>query len=139
MKKKNDQQKTARSKSKPSHKRQSLASKITSRKSYMIKVMKAANVYRDELAMQVQVAARLYVKIKEFEKEMSKDGYSPVSKWESREGAVRQAVNPLEELYSDYLSRYQQALKALGLNNDSKERKSQGDDPLNSFLDKFRE
>ena len=100
-------------KKKKSHKPQTLADKIRNRKNYLIKVLDAQGLYQKEMAMQVEIAARLYVKIRELESTMSEYGYSPILQWESREGAIRNAINPVEELYSDYLSRYQQALKAL--------------------------
>lgn len=124
---------------KKKHKQQTLADKIRNRKNYLIKVLEEQGLYQKEMAMQVEIAARLYIKIRELETSMSTSDYSPILKWESREGAVRKAVNPVEELYSDYLSRYQQALKALGMNTDSKERKTPKDDGLSNFLDKFNE
>jgi len=126
-------------KKKKSHKPQTLADKIRNRKNYLIKVLDAQGLYQKEMAMQVEIAARLYVKIRELESTMSEYGYSPILQWESREGAIRNAINPVEELYSDYLSRYQQALKALGMNTDSKERKVPKDDGLSNFLNKFNE
>ncbi len=126
-------------KKKKSHKPQTLADKIRNRKNYLIRVLEDQGLYQKEMAMQVEIAARLYVKIRELESSMSDKNYSPILVWESREGAVRNAVNPLEELYSDYLSRYQQALKALGMNTDSKERKVPKDDGLSNFLNKFNE
>lgn len=124
---------------KKKHRQQTLADKIRNRKNYLIKVLEEQGLYQKEMAMQVEIAARLYIKIRELEDTMSSAEYAPILNWESREGAVRKSINPVEELYSDYLSRYQQALKALGMNTDSKERKTQKNDGLSDFLDKFNE
>lgn len=126
-------------KKRKNHKSQTLADKIRNRKNYLIKVLESQGLYQKEMAMQVEIAARLYVKIRELETTMSDRNYSAIMQWESREGSIRSAINPVEELYSDYLSRYQQALKALGMNTDSKERKTQKNDGLSDFLSKFNE
>lgn len=113
--------------------------RIASRKIYLTKILKETDKYSPELAMQVDIAAKLYVKVEQLEEAMNSESYAPIMQWESREGAVRLDVNPMEELYSDYLSRYQAALRALGMNTDSKERKSEGGDGLKDFMNQLKE
>lgn len=129
----------AEKKSKRPHTKRTYRQKVVSRKLYLTKVLKDAGRYWPELAMQIDIAAKLYVKIEQLEEKMNSDEYAPVMIWESREGAQRCGVNPLEELYSDYLSRYQVALRALGMNTDSKERKEAGKDGFKDFINQFKE
>lgn len=129
----------AKKKRKSPQERRTYRQRIASRKIYLTKVLRDAGHYWPELAMQIDIAAKLYVKIEQLEEKMNSEEYTPVMIWESREGAQRSSVNPLEELYSDYLSRYQAALRALGMNTDSKERKTDGADGLKDFMSQFKE
>lgn len=108
--------------------------KVQSKKAYIVKLLKGQGKYTAELTYQVSIAARLLVKADMLEKEILADGHKSVSKWTSREGDERTAIDPKEKLYLDILRQSQKALTALGMNTESKERKEDGDN-FNDFLD----
>ncbi len=117
-------------------KKTALESRILNRKRYIIDVLKKAGKYSPDLAQQVDIAAKLYVRLHEYERRMSDDEYEILITETSREGHARVSVNPLEATYKMYLEQYQAALRALGMNADSKGRK-QSSDALGAFMKKF--
>lgn len=104
-----------------------LTSKVMRRKKYMMDVLKRAGKYTADLAQQVDIAARLYIRLRVYEEQMASPDYEVLIKELSREGNERLSVNPLESTYRLCLEQYQSALRALGMNVDSKERKQQTD------------
>ncbi len=104
-----------------------LTSKVMGRKKYMMDVLKRAGKYTADLAQQVDIAARLYIRLRVYEEQMASPDYEVLIKELSREGNERLSVNPLESTYRLCLEQYQSALRALGMNVDSKERKQQTD------------
>lgn len=104
-----------------------LTSKVMGRKKYMMEVLKKTGKYTADLAQQVDIAARLYIRLRVYEEQMSSPDYEVLIKELSREGNERLSVNPLESTYRLCLEQYQSALRALGMNVDSKERKQQTD------------
>lgn len=112
---------------------------VTTARTQIVRQLKKQGKYTDELRWQADLASRLKLHIELLEKQMSKRSYSPVVEETSREGNVRLVKNPLEDLYLDYMAQYQRALKALGMNTDSKERKGEGVDPLKDFTEQFKE
>lgn len=97
-------------------------------KEQITNLLKDEGKYTAELTMQITLTARLMTRTQDLFEEMSSPGYQQVLVEYSREGNRRESVNPKEKLYMDYVRETQRALKALGMNTDSKERKSDGDD-----------
>lgn len=56
----------------------------------------------------------------------------------SREGNERKTIDPKEKLYIELLQQGQKALRALGMNTESKERKSDNDS-FNDFMAAMQE
>jgi hypothetical protein len=113
-----------------------LSAKIMARKRYIMSVLRKADKYTPDLAQQVDIAARLYVRLKVFEAQMAAPDYEVLIRELSREGNERISVNPLEATYRTYLEQYQSALRALGMNVDSKDRKKQSDG-FSNFMNNF--
>ena len=88
--------------------------------------------------MQVDIAAQLLVRCDIIAEEMASEGYKSVNVEISREGNNRESINPKEKLYLSLLEQSQSALKALGMNTDSKDRKP-GDDGLSDFMAQFKD
>lgn len=112
--------------------------KVKSRRDYFVRLLKKEGKYTAELSMQVTIAARLTLRIDELEEEMKRPDYSPVNVEISREGNRRLSVNPIEQLYKDYTERCSMALRACGMNFDSKDRKT-GNDGFSDFMAKFND
>ena len=68
--------------------------------------------------------------------EVLADGHKPVNVEISREGNTRESVSPKEKLYLDVSAQAQKALRALGMNVDSKERKTDNDG-FKEFMEEF--
>lgn len=104
-----------------------------------VRLMKESGRYSDAYLMQVDLLSRTMAQLDTIEKEKSRRGYQIVIGTLSREGNDRPIINPLETLYADYLDRAQRALKALGMNADSKERKDSDAPGLDEFLKEIRD
>ena len=105
-----------------------LKRRVSSKKAYIIHLLKKEGKYCSEMSQQVQVAAELLVHAEYLLSLMREPGYRPyVVQKESREGYERLKPHPLEKLYADYLAQAQRALRALGMNTDSKDRKTSND------------
>lgn len=107
--------------------------KVRAKKDYIIRLLKKEGKYTAELSMQVTLTAQLMVRAEQLQAEMGSPDYQQVIVEYSREGNRRESVNPKEKLLIDLTSQIQKALRALGMNTDSKERKTDGDD-LGAFL-----
>ena len=111
--------------------------KIKNKKDYIVKLLKEQGKYTAELSMQVNIAAQLLVRADIVAADISADGYKIVNVEISREGNNRETLNPKEKLYMDLLQQSQKALRALGMNTDAKERKTDGD-AFNEFIEDFK-
>lgn len=111
---------------------------MKNKKDYIVKLLKSQGKYTAELTYQVELTAQLLVRAEVLNEEMLRDGYSSVNVEYSREGNERHTVNPKEKLYLNVASLAQRALRALGMNNDGKERRTE-DDTLDEFMKAMKE
>ena len=105
----------------------SIQKRISAKKTYIIKLLKKQNKYAPELSMQVKITAQLLVRTEILAEEIFDVGHSAVNVEYSREGNERESISPKEKLYLDLLTQSQKALRALGMNTDSRERKGDSD------------
>lgn len=101
--------------------------RVRYKKEYLTRLLRKEGKYSPEMSQQVLVAAELMVHAEFLAEKMGEPGYSPVVEEKSREGYGRLKPHPLEKLYADYLAQAQAALRALGMNTDSKDRKQEAD------------
>lgn len=104
-----------------------IAAKLRSKKAYIVKLLKEQGKYTAELTYQVDITAKLLVRADILGDEIMADGHKAVNVEYSREGNERITINPKEKLYIELLEKGQKALRALGMNTESKERKTDGD------------
>ena len=107
--------------------RKRIERRVKSKRDYIVRLLKKQGKYTAELTYQVDITAQLLVRADILGEEMLHDGHSPVNVEYSREGNERMTLNPKERLYLDVLSQGQRALRALGMNNDGKERHTDSD------------
>ena len=88
--------------------------------------------------MQVTITAQLLVRTEILAEEVLAEEHEAVNVEISREGNERKAISPKEKLYLDFVQQSQKALRALGMNTDAKERKTDND-VFNEFLKEFSE
>ena len=112
--------------------------KVKNKKDYIVKLLKAQGKYTAELTYQVEITARLLVRADMLYDEILSEGHKAVNIEYSREGNERHTVNPKEKLYLNVASLAQRALRALGMNNDGKERRTE-DDTLDEFMKAMKE
>lgn len=112
--------------------------KVKSKKAYIIKLLKKQGKYTAELTYQVEITAQLLVRADMLGDEILADGHKSINVEYSREGNERITVNPKEKLYLEVLEKGQKALRALGMNTESKERKTDNDD-YSKFLEAMNE
>lgn len=110
-----------------------IAAKVKSKKAYIVKLLKKQGKYTAELTYQVDITAKLLVRADLLGDEIMADGHRAVNVEYSREGNERKTIDPKEKLYIELLEKGQKALRALGMNTESKERKTDNDE-LNDFL-----
>ena len=110
-----------------------IAAKVRSKKAYIVKLLKNQGKYTAELTYQVDITAKLLVRADMLGDEILADGHRAVNVEYSREGNERKTIDPKEKLYIELLEKGQKALRALGMNTESKERKTDNDE-LNDFL-----
>lgn len=110
--------------------------KITAKKTYIVKLLKKQGKYTPELSMQVKIVAQLLVRTELLAEQIFDDKHHAVNVEISREGNERESVNPKEKLYLDFLQQSQKALRALGMNTDSRERKTDNDG-FGEFMKQF--
>lgn len=110
--------------------------RVKNKRDYIARLLKGEGKYWPEMSVQVNVLAQLCVKMdKYYEETICED---PITVEISREGSPREGVSAKEKLYLDYVDRVQKALKSLGMNMDSKDRRAE-DDGFNNFLKEFGE
>ena len=88
---------------------------------------------------QIDSVAQLMLRVEGLKQEIFDSDHKCVNVETSREGNVRESVNPKERLYLEYLRQMQYSLRALGLNMDSKAQKSTGDDGFDEFMKSMKE
>lgn len=112
--------------------------RIKAKKDYLVKTLKKQGRYTPELSMQVGLLAQLLVKTDLLAARVLSEQHRPVNIEISREGNTRQSVSVLERLYMDYVRICQSALRATGMNKDSRE-KLAGSDGMDDFLKQLEE
>lgn len=112
--------------------------RIRVKKARIVKLLKAQGKYTNELEPQVELVAQLQVKVDILSEEIFSQEHKAVSITYSREGNEREVVSAKEKLYLDYVTKTQQALRALGMNTDAKERKVE-DDGFSEFMSAFKD
>lgn len=110
-----------------------IATRVKNKKAYIVKLLKEQGKYTAELTYQVDITAQLLVRAEMLGDEILADGHKAVNVEYSREGNERVTVNPKEKLYLEVLEKGQKALRALGMNTESKERKTDSDSVNNFF------
>lgn len=112
--------------------------RIKNKKDYIVRVLKKQGKYTAELSMQVNVVAQLLVRTEILADEIFDKSHNAVNVEISREGNERESISPKERLYLDYLGQSQKALRALGMNTDARERKTDNDH-FNDFISAFKD
>lgn len=115
----------------------SIQKRITSKKTYIVKLLKRQGKYTPELSMQVKITAQLLIRTEILAEQIFGNGHQPTKIELSREGNERESVSPKEKLYLDLVEQSQKALKALGMNTDSRERKTDNDG-FSEFMEQFK-
>lgn len=115
-----------------------LASRIKNKKDYIVKLLKNQGKYTAELTYQVDITAQLLVRADILADEIFDKNHTLVNVELSREGNKRESISPKERLYLEVLRQSQKALTALGMNTESKERKTD-DDGFKKFMDEMTE
>ena len=109
--------------------------RIKHKKDYIVKILRKEGKYTGELSHQVGLTAELLVRKEIVAEQIFDENYTPINTEISREGNVRELVNPAEKLYLDLVQQSQRALRALGMNTDAKERTVEAD----GFTELFNE
>ncbi len=112
--------------------------RIKNKKDYIVRLLKQQGKYTAELSMQVTITAQLLVRTEILAEEVLAEEHEAVNVEISREGNERKTISPKEKLYLDFVQQSQKALRALGMNTDAKERKTDND-TFNEFLKEFSE
>lgn len=115
-----------------------MARRVKNKKGYIVRLLKQQGKYTAELSMQVTITAQLLVRTEILAEEVLAEEHKAVNVEFSREGNERKSISPKEKLYLDFVQQSQKALRALGMNTDSKERKTDND-TFNEFLKEFGE
>ena len=110
--------------------------KVRNKKQYIIRLLKKQGKYSPELSLQVGLVAQLLVRIETLAEEIFSEDYTTVNVEYSREGNPRELLNPKDRLYLELVKQAQAALKALGMNTDAKERKTDNDS-FSDFMQEF--
>jgi hypothetical protein len=101
------------------------------------RLLKDQRKYTPELDLQIDVCAKLKVQEEELNNRLMLSGYSPTITEYSREGEPRSVINPVWKVYQDTAEQLQKALRALGMNTESKERKTDGETAV-GFLEELQ-
>lgn len=100
-----------------------------------------ACLYKAEMEEQIHLTALLLVKLDNLTEQALAPSYNAVNTEVSREGNLRVTTNPLEAEWRQCAALAQSAIKALGMNNDSKirteERKMEDDDGISALIKKI--
>lgn len=110
--------------------------RIRGKKEYIVKLLKKQGKYTAELSMQATITAQLMVRTEILAEEIFSDGHKAINVELSREGHSRESISPKEKLYIDLTTHVQKALRALGMNTDSKDRKTDNDS-FAEFMSEF--
>lgn len=111
--------------------------KIEAKRAYIVRLLKKQGRYSPELSMQARIVAQLLVRTELLAEQVFAEGHTAVNVEYSREGNERESISPKEKLYLDFLGQSQKALRALGMNTDSRTRPAEGDN-LGEFLAEFK-
>jgi len=111
--------------------------RIKRKHDYIVRLLKKEGKYTPELSAQAKIVAQLLVRTDMLGEEIFSPNHSSVNVEISREGNERESVSPKERLYLNYLEQSQRALRALGMNTDSRGRKNEGEDTLASFMEEM--
>ena len=101
---------------------------IDQKKRYIIKLLKEEGKYTAELTYQVELTATLMVRYNLVKDEIFSPAHRMVNVEISREGNTRETISPKEDLFLKIQADLQRSLRALGMNTESKERRTDGDD-----------
>ena len=112
--------------------------RIAGVKSSLIRSMKKVGKYTADMNYQVDAAAELIVRRDLLKQEIFDKEHSCVNIETSREGNVRESISPRERLYLEYTTKCQSALRALGMNTDSKNASKGGSDGFDDFMTQFK-
>lgn len=115
-----------------------ITKRIKNKKDYIVRLLKQQGKYTAELSMQVTITAQLLVRTEILAEEVLAEEHEAVNVEISREGNERKTISPKEKLYLDFAQQSQKALRALGMNTDAKERKTDND-TFGEFLKEFSE
>ena len=107
------------------------------KKQYIVKLLKKQGKYTSEMALQATITAQLMVRTEILAEEIFSCGHKAVNVEISREGNNRESISPKEKLYLDLTTQTQKALRALGMNTDSKDRKTPESDGLTKLMEEF--
>lgn len=99
-----------------------------------MKLLKKEGRYSPSLLEQVEITASLIIQYQEIEESLSMQSF--VITQTSREGDTRAIINPLQQQSLQMVEKVQKALRALGMNLDTKQQNPKGDDPLAELINK---
>lgn len=104
----------------------------------LMRILKKEDSYSPKFRAQMEIVSVLRVLFWRMGEELLEGDVDCVEQTTSREGNERYKQNPKWQLFIQILDRYQDALKALGMNVDSKpiKKKEKG---IDDFLNNFRE
>jgi len=111
---------------------------IEQKKRYIIKLLKKEGKYTAELSYQVELTATLLMRYDMIKKEIFSTTHKCVNVEISREGNTRETISPVEALFLKIHADLQRSLRALGMNTESKERRTDGDD-FGEFMKQMQE
>lgn len=118
--------------------RREITKRVKRKADYIARLLKKQGKYTAELSMQVKITAQLLVRTEMLAEDVLSDTHAAIDVEYSREGNERKSINPKEKLYLELVSKSQRALRALGMNTDAKERKSDNDS-FSDFMQQFKE
>ncbi len=127
---KNDQTPALQNKNAPANRKK----KVEAKKNYIVKLLKKEGRYSPSLLEQVEITASLIIQYQEIEESLSMQSF--VITQTSREGDTRAIINPLQQQSLQMVEKVQKALRALGMNLDTKQQNPKGDDPLAELINK---
>lgn len=99
----------------------------------LIQKLKKAGLYDDTKDYQIEIAASVITKLRLLRREMFDVNHHTIITERSREGNKREVVSPLENQFKQYLTSAQAALRALGLNTDTRQKVETDGDDMKEF------
>ena len=115
-----------------------LNNKVKKKCKALIKLLQSQNKYTPDLSIQIGILAQLWVKTDSLGQEILSDERQSVIAEVSREGNPRYSINPLDSLYLMYIDKLQTAIRASGMNTDSKSTIAT-EDQLNAFMNAIKD